>query len=241
MSLAMGCSKSEAPPPTEGEELTYKDGTYTAKGDTDENGWTPEVEVTVKSGKVTEVKFDEVRGMYKTEDSEYQKSFKDATDIELNEIYKKFAQNLITAQDINKIDTVTGATGSFDTFKTLASKAIEQAKDGNQLKDGEYKVDGKEDDRGWTPFVKISVKDSKIDSVIFDEISSKSFVYKTKDSDYKENFMNINKVDLESVYGKFEEELIHKQDPEQVDATGGATQSGKKFIELSKKALQQAQ
>lgn len=243
LTIAVGCAtktETPAPAPAPNSEAAYKDGTYTVKGDTDERGWTPEVTVVVKNGKVSEVKYDEVRGMYKSEDTEYHKNFKDAKNVDLLETYKKFGENLVAAQSADKVDTVTGATGSFTNFKALAAEAMEKAKDGDKLKDGDFKAIGKEDERGWTPFVTITVKEGKIDSASYDEVSSNAFVYKTEDEGYKANFMNIKKVDLVAAYGKFGTELIEKQDPAQVDATGGATHSGETFIELAKKALEQA-
>ena len=243
LTIAAGCApKTETPAPAPGpnSKVAYKDGTYTAKGETDERGWTPEVTIVVKDGKVSEVKYDETRGMYKSEDAEYRKNFKDSKGVDLLEIYKQFGENLVVAQSVDKVDTVTGATGSFTNFKALAAEAMEMAKDGDKLKDGTFKATGKEDERGWTPFVSITIKEGKIDSASYDEVSSNAFVYKTEDESYKTSLMDIKKVDLVAAYGKFGTELIEKQDPAQVDATGGATHSGETFIELAKKALERA-
>lgn len=241
--FAVGCTpKTEqpAPAPAPNNEAAYKDGTYTAKGETDERGWTPEVTVVIKDGKILEAKYDEVRGMYKSEDTEYHKAFKDAKNVDIVAIYNQLGEGLVAKQSVDKVEATTGATGTFGNFKTLAAEAVAMAKDGDKLKDGSYKATGKEDERGWTPFVTITVKDGKIESAKYDEVSSNNFVYKTQDEAYKENFMKIKNVDLDAAYAKFGTELVEKQDLSKVDATGGASHSGENFLELAKKALEQA-
>jgi len=107
--------------------------------------------------------------------------------------------------------------------------------------DGTYTAKGEADDKGWTPEATIVIKDGKITEARYDEYSSESSTFKTEDEEYKESFMNANKVDIVKVYERFGNELVEKQDPNKVDATGGATSSGNKFIELANKALKQAQ
>ncbi len=110
---------------------------------------------------------------------------------------------------------------------------------GGNYKDGTYTEKGEPDDKGWAPEVTITVKDGKITEANYDEISDEGKL-KTEDEDYKESFMKVNNVDVIKVYEKFGSELVNKQDPSKVDATGGATSSGNKFIELSQKALEKA-
>lgn len=242
VAMAAACApKTEpaaAPPATN--EAAYKDGTYTAKGDTDERGWTPEVTVVVKDGKISEVKYDEVRGMYKSEDTEYHKAFKDAKNVDIVAVYKQMGEELVAAQDSEKVAAIAGATGSFTNFKALAAEAIAQAKDGDKLKDGSFKATGKEDERGWTPFVSITVAEGKITAATYDEVSSKAFVNKTQDEGYKATFKQVKNVDLVAAYEKFGADLIAAQDITKVDATGGATHSGDSFKALAEKALSQA-
>lgn len=246
VAMAAGCApKTEpaaAPPAAEPatNEAAYKDGTYTAKGDTDERGWTPEITVVVKDGKVSEVTYDEVRGMYKSEDAEYQKAFKDAKNVDIVAVYKQLGEALVTAQDAEKVAAVSGATGSYTNFKTLSAEAVAQAKDGDKLKDGSFKATGKEDERGWTPFVSITVAEGKITAATYDEVSSKAFVNKTQDEGYKASFMKVKNVDLVAAYAKFGTDLVAAQDITKVDATGGATHSGDNFKALAEEALSQA-
>lgn len=111
---------------------------------------------------------------------------------------------------------------------------------GMTYKDGTYTAKGETDDKGWTPEVTITVENGKIKDAKYNEYSAETKTFKTEDEEYKENFMNINKVDVVAAYDKFGKELVEKQDPSKVDATGGATSSGQKFIELANKALKDA-
>lgn len=246
VAMAAGCApKTEpaaAPPANESTsgETAYKDGTYTAKGETDERGWTPEVTIVVKDGKIAEVKYDEARAMNKSEDADYVKSFKDSKNVDVVAVYKQFGEALVAAQDAEKVAAVSGATGSFSNFKALAAEAIEQAKDGSNLKDGTFKVTGQTDERGWTPFVTITVKDGKITAATYDESSSEAVVYKSEDEGYKANFKQINNVDVAAEFEKFGKELVSAQDITKVDVTGGATHSGENFKALVEKALSEA-
>lgn len=114
--------------------------------------------------------------------------------------------------------------------------------EGNDMtyKDGTYTAKGEPDDKGWTPEVTVVVENGKITDAKYNEFSSETNKFKTEDEEYKENFMNINKVDIVSTYEKFGNELVEKQVPSQVDATGGATHSGENFKELANKALEEA-
>lgn len=111
---------------------------------------------------------------------------------------------------------------------------------GMTYKDGTYTAKGETDDKGWTPEVTIVVENGKIKDAKYNEYSAETKTFKTEDEEYKENFMNINKVDVVAVYDKFGKDLVTKQDPSKVDATGGATGSGQHFIELANKALKDA-
>ncbi|SHI51183.1 FMN-binding protein [Lutispora thermophila] len=246
VAMAAGCAqKSEpatAPPANEPAtgESGYKDGTYTAKGEADERGWTPEVTVVVKDGKISEVKYDEARAMNKSEDAEYIKTFKDAKNVDIVSVYKQLGESLVAAQDAEKVAAVSGATTSSTNFKTLAAEAMAQAKDGDNLKDGTYKATGKTDERGWTPYVTITVAEGKITAATYDEASSSAVVYKSQDEAYKSSFKQIKNVDVAATYEKFANDLIASQDITKVDVTGGATHSGENFKTLVEKALSQA-
>ncbi|WP_129724991.1 FMN-binding protein [Xylanivirga thermophila] len=112
----------------------YKDGTYKASfKDFDDHGWKGFVEVVITDGKISDAKFDyeNEEGALKSEDDEYNKTMKDASGTSPEEFSPKLAEDLVEKQDVDKVDTVTGATHSVDDFKELAKAALKNAKAGN--------------------------------------------------------------------------------------------------------------
>ncbi len=240
LSLAVGCAPKTEQAANTDTTSAYKDGTYTAKGTADERGWVPEITVTVKDGKITEVKYDEAAGMKKSQDTAYHKNFMDKSNVDLVAAYAAIQNSLVATQDASKVDAFTGATSSSNNFKALAAEALKNAKDGDKYKDGSYTAKGTEDERGWTPQIAITVEGDKITKAAYDEVSSKTFVYKSQDTAYHARFKEQKNVDLLAAYDSFQKSLVAKQDAAKVDAFTGATSSYTNFVELAKKALEQA-
>lgn len=112
-------------------ETEYKDGTYTAEGDAfDEHGWKPIITVEVKDGKITSVDYDEVNeeGTSKETDEEYNTNMKEHSGIGPAEAFPQLEEELVEKQDVDAVDTVTGATSGSDNFKEMVKKALESAK-----------------------------------------------------------------------------------------------------------------
>lgn len=109
----------------EGEEK-FPDGNHKAELDPDERGWKSRIEITVEDGKITEVDYDEVNeeGKRKSEDEDYGKSMEDASGISPAEAYKRLEESLVSTQSIDEVESVTGATGSYEAFKEVAEKAL---------------------------------------------------------------------------------------------------------------------
>ena len=105
-----------------------KDNTYKAEGKVDERGWKPQIEVTIKGGKITDVKYDEVdkNGKMKSTDAEYAKNMSAKTKITPAEAYDKLKKDLIAKQDPAKDDTVAGAPNETNSFKDLAKQALKK-------------------------------------------------------------------------------------------------------------------
>jgi major membrane immunogen (membrane-anchored lipoprotein) len=109
----------------------YKDGTYKAEQpDFDDHGWKGQIEVTVKDGKIASVTYNEVNkdGQLKRDDQQYAENMKAKVNITPKEAYEKLEQQLVEKQDPTKVDTVTGATHTSQTFKELATEALKNAK-----------------------------------------------------------------------------------------------------------------
>lgn len=119
-----GCSSKTA-------SGTYKDGTYKAEQPNfDEHGWKGQIEITVKDGKIVSVTYNEVNkdGQLKRDDQQYAENMKAKVNITPKEAYEKLEQQLIEKQDPEKVDTVSGATHTSETFKELAAEALKSAK-----------------------------------------------------------------------------------------------------------------
>lgn len=106
------------------------------------------------------------------------------------------------------------------------------------LKDGKYEAEGETDERGWTPFIEITVTNGKITEAIYDEKEDDGDL-KSKDDDYNKNWKEKSGVSAKEAYSTLAQDLIKKQDPDQVETVTGATSASEKFVNLAKKALNQ--
>jgi major membrane immunogen (membrane-anchored lipoprotein) len=237
--LASGCTQEPAEPTT-AQPVVLKDGTYCAIGVADKGSWVPEIALTITKGKITAVEYDETTAIRKSENIEYQKSLKLQKNIDLLSVYNTIQNSLIKSQDITKVAAIAGATKSVENFKTLTVSALSNAKDGSKYKDGDYSAIGIKDDKNWTPVVNITVKDGKIVSAKYDEISSKVFKNKSQDKTYLARYKEKNKQNLVDVYSNMQKSLIEKQVVEKIDVTAGATLAHDNFVSLAMKAIEQA-
>lgn len=116
IALISACSSSK----------TYNDGTHYRESNFDKRGWKSTLTLTIKNGKISEVSYDEVdnQGVSKTTNPEYAQAMKDKEGITPKEAFKKLETQLISNQDINKVDAVSGATTSSEMFKKLTKDAL---------------------------------------------------------------------------------------------------------------------
>lgn len=138
LTAVVGCSGAngkqgetpQSPKQDSQEEIAYKDGIYTAEGETDERGWKPIIEITVKNGKITDVYYDEVKedGTKKSTDQDYYANFLEKGGTDVRKAYETLENSLVEVQDPDKVDTFSGATSSSNNMKELAAKALEGAK-----------------------------------------------------------------------------------------------------------------
>lgn len=110
-------------------ETGLKDGNYEAKSEADKNGYVASINIEVKDGKIATVKFDEANDAgSKLDDAEYNTNMKNVSGSNPIEAYPALEKALVEKQDATAVDTVTGATSTSDTFKTLAEEALKSAK-----------------------------------------------------------------------------------------------------------------
>lgn len=127
---AFGCNKKEE------KTVVYKDGMYQGKSAIDEWGGYVTADITVKDGKITDVVLGNFDAGGKEKDETY-----GMQDGEIkNEGLYNIAQNavkfsteypskLIEKQDVEKIDVISGATVTLNSFKEAVNTALKDAKE----------------------------------------------------------------------------------------------------------------
>ncbi len=138
-SLLTGCGSQSATEHSEhaGHEQAppaYKDGTYTATSSPDDKGAVGEVNLTVRQGKIVQADYRGIQKDGKVKDAEYGKT---NGKIENEDFYSKaqkavkgaatYGPKLVEAQDLAKVDAVSGATVSYQQFIESGHKALDQA------------------------------------------------------------------------------------------------------------------
>lgn len=115
--MAVGCTSNEA---------KYEDGTYKAEGELDDHGWKPVIEVVVQNGEITSVNYDEFNeaGDLKSEDEDYAAAMEGVSGVRPADAYEELENGLLSSQDVDKVDLVSGATSSSEAFKKLAKEAL---------------------------------------------------------------------------------------------------------------------
>lgn len=121
--MLAACSSGSKSSSGSSSAVTYKDGTYKGQSSKNDHGQYGDIEITVQGGKITDVKYKEIMqdGSEKTleNDNNYQAAI---------DAIKELPQKLIEAQDPDKVDVISKATGTTNMFKEAAKKALEQAK-----------------------------------------------------------------------------------------------------------------
>lgn len=122
--VLVGCGNKE-----EATEAGLKDGTYTQKSEADERGYVASIEIEVKDGKIATVKYDEANDKgSKLADADYNTNMKAKSGTNPEEAFPALEKSLVEKQDVAAVDAVTGATNTTNNFKTLAEKALAEAK-----------------------------------------------------------------------------------------------------------------
>ena len=103
------------------------DGVYKSEAkDFDKRGWKVFLDLTVKDGKIESANFDYINkeGKLKSEDVEYNKTYRQVSKIDVPELKEIFSEELVETQNPEAIDNVAGATESLVQFKLLTKEAI---------------------------------------------------------------------------------------------------------------------
>ena len=113
-----------------------KDGTYKLNETGYDHGYKVEMAMTVKDGKITSTKYDYVdkNGKSKTKDASYEKAMKAKVKVGPKEYIPELNKSLVAKQSPAKVDVVSGATHSSDTFILYADQLVNAAQNGNTNK-----------------------------------------------------------------------------------------------------------
>ncbi len=111
----------------------YKDGTYKAEAAEYSHGWKDYVIVSVSGGKVSIQEFDSLNeaGEKKSVDPDYRASMEPVSGTYPEKFFPDIVAEFEAKGSVDKMDNITGATGSTDSFKALVTAALENAKKGD--------------------------------------------------------------------------------------------------------------
>ncbi len=100
--------------------------TRTAADPFDENGWRGRIAVTFEDGRIDSVVFDEFNrnGRAKSADAAYARQMEPTTGTTPARAIVELERRLVTAQDPDRVQAVTGATTTSTRFKKLAREAV---------------------------------------------------------------------------------------------------------------------
>lgn len=222
----------------------YKNGSYKATYDAfDPYGWKAQLEVTVKSGKIDAATFDYVnkQGQLKTQDQGYAAAMKKQANTTPADASAALVKGLI-AKQASGVDAVTGATETSASFNAMAEAILAKAITGDTtptvlVQNGTYTASAADfDSHGWKPQLSVTFDNGKITAVKYDE-TNKDKKLKSEDAGYAAQMLKVAKTTPKDAYAKLDQALIDKQNPDQVDAVSGATETSKGFVTLAKQIL----
>lgn len=206
----------------------YRDGKYEVVGLTDARGYTPVLKMTVAAGRITWVEYNEYgkEGMVKRNNPDYIGRWAAAYNVDPMKLLVHGEAQLISTQDPNLIDVMTGATGWHTNLTKLAGAALDHAartEEGTFTpNDGLYYVKGTTDSRGYTPLLMATIKDGKIETVKYHEIN-KNFVSKRNDASYIGRWETSKGVKPLEILAAMEAAVLENNSFDAIDAITGAT------------------
>lgn len=214
VSLLSGCASSN-----------LKDGTYVGTSGSDERGSYGVVTVTIKSGKINDVAFDEINGT-----DGLPKSAANYTYEEALTAIQELPTKLQETKDVTKVDNITGATGTTDKFKAAANSALAQAdKDYKAvLRNGTYTLKTGMDSHGYYSVLTATIANNQFGDVAYEEYNSENVAKKDAGYSYTEALAAIEQLPAK---------MNETKDLSQVDDITGATSSSATFKGMMQMAL----
>ncbi|MDQ4510857.1 extracellular electron transfer flavoprotein PplA [Enterococcus faecalis] len=234
-----------------------KDGTYKLEEKNEKNGYRTVFEMTVKDGKITESKYDNINadGKSKTEDTKYEESMKAKSGVGPKEYIKQLNDSFVKAQSASGVEVVTGATHSSESFQNYAQQLIQAAQAGNTdtieidngatLKDGTYSLKEKNDSNGYHTTFSMTVKDGKVTESNYDNVNADG-KSKKDDTEYESKMKDVAGVGPKEYIETLNKEFVKAMgeedgSPAGVEVVTGATHSTHSFINYAQQLVNAAE
>ncbi|MDA9471924.1 extracellular electron transfer flavoprotein PplA [Enterococcus sp. 5H] len=245
---------------TEAEKVAggdLQDGTYKLEEKNESNGYRATFEMTVKDGKITESKYDNINadGKSKTEDKDYEKNMKDKTGVGPAEFIPELNESFVKAQSASGVEVVTGATHSTESFQNYAQQLIQAAQigdtdtieidNGAPLKDGTYSLKEKNNSNGYHTTFSIVVKDGKVTESKYDNVNDEG-KSKTEDAEYNTSMKEKSGTNPETYIPELNDEFVKAMNEEDgsaadVEVVTGATHSSHSFVIYAEQLINAAE
>lgn len=226
---------------------SLQDGTYSLKELNDQNGYHAVFSITTKEGKITKSNFDYVNkdGKSKKDDADYNKNMKAKSGVGPEEYIPKLNEELEKQQNPGKVEVVTGATHSSNSFQNYAQQLVQAAQAGNKkeieidngakLKDGTYTLEEKNYSHGYRVVFSIKVAGGKVTESNFDNVD-KNGKSKKDDADYEKSMKDKSGVGPKEYIEKLNDEFVKamgegdEASPANVEVVTGASESSHTFV-----------
>lgn len=234
-----------------------KDGTYKLEEKNEKNGYRAVFEMTVKDGKITESKYDNINAdnKSKTEYTKYEESMKAKSGVGPKEYIKQLNDSFVKAQSASGVEVVTGATHSSESFQNYAQQLIQAAQAGNTdtieidngatLKDGTYSLKEKNDSNGYHTTFSMTVKDGKVTESNYDNVNADG-KSKKDDTEYESKMKDVAGVGPKEYIETLNKEFVKAMgeedgSPAGVEVVTGATHSTHSFINYAQQLVNAAE
>lgn len=165
-----------------------------------------------------------------------------------NKFIKSFAAIALTTvvlaacgsdnKDAADSSSASSTAASSTTTEESSTEAVKEA--GGDLQDGTYKLEEKNYSNDYRVTFEITVKDGKIVESNYDNVNEAG-ESKTANTEYNTNMKDKAGVSPEEFIPTFNEELVAKQSPSDIDVVSGATHSFESFQNYAQQLIQAAQ
>ena len=256
-----GTASQESLETLEGAALS--DGTYTASGQPDSNGYTDQVSITVENGAITAVTWDAVMedGTSKSvlsENGEYTMTedgltWKEQSEALCSALIENQSLSFLNPNEEGKTDAVSGVSISVSGFMNLAQQCLEQAagiepqEETLPLSDGTYTASGQPDSNGYTDQVSITVENGAVTAVTWDAVmedgTSKSVLSENGEYTMTEDGLTWKEQSEALCSALIENQSLSFLNPDEegkTDAVSGVSISVGGFMNLAQQCLDQA-